>query len=134
MAISNCKAVLPADIGRVWEIVTSPAGYSWRSDLAKTEVLSGGQFVEYTRDGYATTFTVTAEEPPRRWEFDMENSRMRGHWTGVFAQKGAQTELDLTEDVTAKSAFLKPFVKLYLKKQQAQFLADLKQALTEPSN
>lgn len=133
MAISKCKTVLPADIGRVWDIVTSPAGYSWRSDLAKTEILDRGRFVEYTKDGFATLFTVTAEETPRRWEFDMENSRMRGHWTGVFTQKGTQTELDLTEDVTAKSVFLKPFVKRYLKKQQAQFLADLKRALAEPN-
>lgn len=134
MAIVNCRAVLPADISRVWEIVTSPAGYSWRSDLGKTEVLSGGRFVEYTKDGYATTFTVTAEEPCKRWEFDMENSRMRGHWVGVFTQAGEQTEVDFTEDVTAKIVFLKPFVKSFLKKQQALFLADLKRALAEPNN
>lgn len=131
MAIANCKAVLPADISRVWEIVTSPEDYSWRSDLAKTEILNDRQFLEYTKDGYATTFTVTAEEPGKRWEFDMENSRMRGHWVGVFTQIGEQTEIDFTEDVTAKSLFLKPFVKLYLKKQQAQFVTDLRHALEE---
>lgn len=133
MAIVNCKAVLPADISRVWETVTSPAGYSWRSDLGKTEVLSSEKFVEYTKDGYATTFTVTAEEPCKRWEFDMENSRMQGHWTGVFTQRGEQTEVDFTEEVTAKSVLLKPFVKTFLKKQQALFLADLKRALAEPN-
>lgn len=131
MAIVNCKAVLPADISRVWEIVTSPERYSWRSDLGKTEVLSGEKFVEYTKDGYATTFTVTNTEPCRRWEFDMENSRMKGHWTGIFAQAGEQTEVDFTEEVTAKSLLLKPFVKPFLKKQQGLFLADLKKALAE---
>ncbi len=133
MAISRCRAVLPANVSRVWDIVTSPEGYSWRSDLGKTEIVSDKQFVEYTKDGYATTFTVTAEEPCKRWELEMENSRMRGHWTGVFTQAGEQTEVDFTENVTAKSVFLKPFVKMYLKKQQAQFLADLERAVAEPN-
>lgn len=134
MAIANCKAVLPADIDKVWEVVTSPEGYSWRSDLAKTERLNDNQFVEHTKDGYATTFTVTCREPGKRWEFDMENSRMKGHWTGIFTRAGDRTEIDFTEDVTAKSVLLKPFVKRFLKKQQAQFIADLRRALEEERN
>ena len=39
---------------------------AWRSDLSKTEVISDTQFVEYTKDGYQTTFTVTLVEPYRR--------------------------------------------------------------------
>ena len=45
---------------------------------------------------------------------------MKGHWIGVFTQKGEQTEIDFTEDVTAKKTIMKPFVKAYLKKQQSQ--------------
>lgn len=36
------------------------------------------------RDGYATTFTITAMESCKRWEFDIENSNIKGHWTGLF--------------------------------------------------
>ena len=32
----------------------------------------------------------------------MENSNMKGHWTGIFVSKGEETEVDFTEDVTAK--------------------------------
>ena len=39
------------------------------------------------------------------------------------------TEIDFTEQVTAKKIFMKPFIKSYLKKQQAQFVADLKKAV-----
>lgn len=131
MASETCKAVLPADIAEVWEIVTSPEKYSWRSDLSKTEVLSDKQFVEYTKDGFPTTFTVTAEKPCERWEFNMENARMEGHWVGVFTKKGSYTEVDFTEDVTAKSLLMKPFVRMYLKKQQARFVADLQRALEQ---
>ena len=74
---------------------------------------------------YPTTFTVTLVEPYRRWEFDMENSNMKGHWTGIFTVKGDETEIDFTEQVEAKKLLMKPFVKSYLKKQQIQFVADI---------
>lgn len=130
MAVSNMKAVIKRDIQKVWEVVTSLENYGWRSDLGKIEVKNEKQFVEYTKDGYATTFTVTVKEPCKLWEFDMENDNMKGHWIGVFTQKGEDTEIDFTEDVTAKKIFMKPFVKLYLKKQQKQYISDLQRELS----
>ncbi len=59
----------------------------------------------------------------------MENSNMKGHWIGIFTPKGNQTEIEFTEDVQAKKWFMKPFVKSYLKKQQTQFVEDLKKSL-----
>lgn len=129
MAVSNIKAVFPRDIQTVWDTVTSLENYAWRSDLSKIEVLSETQFVEYTKEGYATTFTITAVEPCKRWEFDMENDNMKGHWSGIFTQKCGQTEINFTEDVTAKKIFMKPFVKAFLKKQQTQYISNLKKAL-----
>ncbi len=64
----------------------------------------------------ATTFTITLFEPYKRWAFDVENSNIKGHWIGIFTQKGEKTEIDFTEDVTAKKVLMKPFVKAYLKK------------------
>ena len=129
MAVSKVRAAFQCDVKEAWETVTSLEAYQWRSDLSKIEILSDRQFVEYTKEGYATTFTITAMEPYQRWEFDMENDNIKGHWVGVFAQKDGQTEIDFTEDVTAKKIFMKPFVKAYLKKQQAQYIADLKRVL-----
>lgn len=130
MAVSNIKVTFQSDIQRVWETVTSLEHYAWRSDLSKIEVLNDKQFIEYTSEGYATTFTVTAIEPYKRWEFDMENGNMKGHWIGIFAQKDKETELDFTEDVVAKKVFMKPFIKAYLKKQQALYVSDLKKVLS----
>ena len=130
MATSNIKAMIPSDLRKVWDFVLDIENYdTWRSDLGKTEIISEKQFIEYTKDGYSTTFTVTKEDPYRRWEFDMENSDMKGHWIGVFTDKGSETEIDFTECVEAKKIFMKPFVKLYLKKQQARFVADMRNAL-----
>lgn len=129
MAVSNIKAAFQQDIQKVWETVTSLTNYRWRSDLSKIEILNENQFVEYTKEGYATTFTITAMEPCKRWEFDMENENMKGHWIGKFAQRDGETEIDFTEDVVAKKLFMKPFVKGFLKRQQALYVSDLKKAL-----
>ena len=130
MAISNIKAVFQSDIQKTWETVTSLTEYAWRSDLSKIEIINENQFIEYTKEGYATTFTITEKEPYKHWAFDMENDNMKGHWVGVFTQKGEYTEIDFTEDVVAKKVFMKPFVKSYLKKQQSQYISDLKKALS----
>lgn len=59
----------------------------------------------------------------------MENSNMKGHWVGIFTSKDEETEIDFTEDVTAKKIFLKPFVKAFLKKQQELYINDLTKEL-----
>lgn len=124
------RATFHSDIQRVWDAVLDVGHYAaWRGDLSKTEVLDETRFVEYTKEGYPTTFTVTAVEPCKRWEFDMENSNMKGHWTGLFTAKDDGVEVEFTECVTAKKFFMKPFVRSFLKKQQVRFIADLQKAL-----
>ena len=126
MTTSNIKALVPGELCKVWELVLDIENYgAWRSGLSKTEIINEKKFVEYTKIGYRTTFTVTHVEPYRRWEFDMQNSNMTGHWTGIFTAKGDETEIDFTEQVKAKKWLLKPFVKSYLRKQQTQFVADI---------
>jgi len=129
MAISSIKAAFCCDVQRVWDVVTSLEDYGWRSDVSRIETVNEGRFVEYTKNGFATTFDVTVKELCQRYEFQMENENMKGHWTGLFSWDGEKTTVEFTEDVTAKKAIMKPFVKAYLKKQQAQYIADLKKAL-----
>lgn len=130
MTISNIKDSIDSNIHKVWETVLAVDKYAqWRSDLSKTEVINKEQFIEYTKNGYPTTFTITVVEPHRRWEFDMENSNMKGHWIGIFTSIDDKTEIDFTEQVTAKKFYMKPFAKSYLKKQQTQFVMDLKRIL-----
>ena len=56
---------------------------------------------------------------------------MRGHWIGTFDEADGRTEIVFTEEVTAKKWFMKPFVKLFLKKQQKKYIADLHKALQQ---
>ena len=129
MAKSNSKALIRCDLKTVWGLVTALDNYAWRSDLSRIEILDQNTFVEYTRDGYPTTFTITCMEPCKRWEFHMENGNMQGHWVGLFTETEEGTALDFTEDVRVKKWLMRPFVPAYLKKQQARYIADLKRAL-----
>ena len=130
MTISNIKDTISSNIHEVWETVLAVENYcSWRSDLSKTEIINDKKFIEYTKDHYATTFTVTVMELYKRWELDMENSNMKGHWTGIFTSNGNETVVEFSENVVAKKLFMKPFVKSYLKRQQARFINDLKKKL-----
>ncbi|WP_132996224.1 polyketide cyclase [Sporanaerobacter acetigenes] len=131
MVISNIKATLPYDIKKVWDTVTSLENYSWRSNISKIEILNEKEFVEHTKDGYQTIFTTIAMEPYKLWKFSMENDNIRGDWTGLFAQEGNKTIIDFTENVVAKKVLMKPFVRLYLKRQQKTYIGDLKKVLRD---
>lgn len=132
MAVSTLCAQLPWDVEAVWRAVTDLEDAAWRSDLDRVERLGPGAFVEYAKDGTATRFTVTREEPCRRWEFDLENPNLRGRWTGEFTPCGGGTQVRFTEAVEPRRWWMRPFVKGYLKRQQARYLADLRRKLGAP--
>lgn len=129
MITSNAKATFRKDIKEVWELVTSLHNQTWRSDISNVEIIDEKHFKEYTKDNYVTSFTITALEPYHRYEFDMSNSNMQGHWIGIFHFENGITSIDFTEHVKAKKLIMKPFVKGYLRKQQAAYIADLTKAL-----
>ena len=131
MATANIKVTFLCPVEKVWDVVTDLSDYEWRSDISKIEVIDDKNFVEYTKEGFKTQFHVTSREVYKIWEFDMENENMKGRWSGKFYRQGDKTTLDFTEDVTSKKMLLRPFVGLYLKKQQKQYLADLKKKLQE---
>ena len=75
MAVSNIKALIPGELHKVWDFVLDIENYAaWRSDLSKTEVISNKQFIEYTKDGYPTTFTVTLADQKRTGQLEIEKS------------------------------------------------------------
>lgn len=132
MAISNIKATFSHDIKKVWNTVTSLKDYLWRSDISRIEVLEEGKkFIEHTKSGYSTIFTITAFEPYKRYEFDMENDNIIGSWSGLFSYEDGNTTIDFTENVTSKKIIMKPFIGIYLKRQQDSYIKDLKRVLEE---
>ena len=132
MKKSSITAFFESDIKTVWNIVTDNQNYSWRSDLSKIDTLDDGKtFVEYTKNGFPTTFTITLKKPFERYEFDMMNDHMNGHWFGNFKQKQGDTEIEFVEELSIKNPIMNLFAGAYLKKQQATYVADLRKALGE---
>lgn len=116
-------------VERVWQVVTDLSNTAWRSDLKRVEVLDEAHFVEHTKSGYATNFTITACEPLHRWAFIMENGNMSGSWEGIFETAEDGTRLHCTETVNAKRWWMRPFVPGYLRRQQRLYLDDLRREL-----
>ena len=78
------EAVLAAPVERVWQVVTSIEKYAWRRDIKEIRRLDGSRFVEYTKDGFSTVFTVTVQNPCCRWAFTLDNQNLHGTWEGEF--------------------------------------------------
>jgi hypothetical protein len=132
MKKSTITATFKADIKKVWEVVTNNNKYEWRSDLSKIDVSVDEKFfIEYTKNNFSTKFNITLKKPYERYEFDMTNKNMNGHWIGVFSPVNNGTQIEFTEEVSVNNPIMKMFVGLYVKKQQSLYIADLKKELGE---
>lgn len=121
-----------SSIETVWNIVTDNTAFDWRSDIVKVEVSDdGNRFTEFTKDGFETEFTIVLKKPYERYEFDMKNKNMDGHWIGLFSKDGSGTKIEFTEEVEVANPIMNLFVKAYLKKQQATYITDLRKAMGE---
>lgn len=121
-----------SSIEAVWNIVTDNTAFDWRSDIVKIEVSDdGNRFTEFTKDGFETEFTIALKKPYERYEFDMKNKNMDGHWIGLFSRDDSGTKIEFTEEVEVANPIMNVFVKAYLKKQQATYITDLRKAMGE---
>lgn len=132
MKKSIITATFTSDIKKVWNVVTDNEHYTWRSDLSKiNESEDGMSFIEYAGNGFDTEFIITMKNPYERYEFDMKNKNMTGHWTGVFSVNGTGTSIEFTEEVTVKNPVMNLLIGIYMKKQQNRYIQDLRKALGE---
>ena len=132
MKESTITATFKSDIKKVWEVVTNNNKYEWRSDLSKIDVSAdGNSFTEYTKNNFPTKFNITLKKPYERYEFDMANKNMKGHWIGTFIPVNNGTQIEFTEKVSVNNPIMNLLASLYLKKQQSLYIADLKKELGE---
>lgn len=133
MKKSTITATFKVDIKKVWEVVTNSNKYEWRSDLSKIDVLiDGNSFIEYTKDNFPTKFNITFKRTYERYEFDITNKNMNGHWIGIFSPVNNNgTQIEFIEEVSVNNPIMNLFAGSYLKKQQLLYIADLKKELGE---
>ena len=126
MAISNIKVTLLCPVEIVWDTVTNLNNFSWRSDLKDVKIIDEHNFIEIAKNGIETYFRITECIKYRSWIFEIDNKNIKGFWLGKFYSKGDKTILDFTENVVSKKLIFKPFISLYLKRQQRIYFKDLK--------
>lgn len=86
MVKSNIKKEFNCDIEKLWNIITDNTNYTWRSDLSKIEIIDDKHFIEYAKNNYPTYFTITSKENLKEYRFDIENTNIKGKWTGIFKE------------------------------------------------
>nr|WP_317283957.1 hypothetical protein [uncultured Sellimonas sp.] len=59
MAKTNVKVTFLCTVEKVWNVVTDLSHYQWRSDIDSVKVIDSRHFLEVTKDGTQTRFTVT---------------------------------------------------------------------------
>lgn len=129
---STIMANFYSPIETVWNIVTDNTAYAWRSNVVRIEVSDDeNSFTEFAKDCFETQFTITMKNSYERYEFDMKNKNMNGHWIGLFSRNGSGTKIEFTEEVEISNPIMNLFLKSYLKKQQETYVIDLRKALGE---
>jgi len=126
MATSNMKVTILCPIEIVWDTVTNLNDFSWRSDLKDVRIIDENNFIEITKNGVETYFRITECIKYQSWIFEIENKNIKGTWVGKFYVEDDKTILDFTENVVSKKLIFKPFISLYLKRQQRIYFKDLK--------
>ena len=121
MAVSNMRATLLYPIEVVWDTVTNLNDFSWRSDLKAVKIIDEHNFIEIAKNGIETYFRITECIKYQSWIFEIDNKNIEGTWIGKFYSKGDKTILDFTENVVSKKIIFKPFISLYLKRQQRKY-------------
>lgn len=132
MVKSNIKKEFNCDIKKLWEIFTDNTNYTWRSDLSKIEIIDDKHFIEYAKNNYPTYFTITSKENLKEYKFDIENTNIKGKWTGIFKElSNGNIELDFTEEIETNNIIMKLLAKPYLKNQQKRYMKDLEKELNK---
>lgn len=126
MTTSNMKVTILCPIEIVWDTVTNLKDFSWRSDLKDVKIIDEHNFIEIAKNGIETYFRITECIKYQSWIFEIDNKNIKGTWIGKFYSKGDKTILDFTENVVSKKIIFKPFISLYLKRQQRIYFKDLK--------
>ncbi len=130
MIRASIKREFCCDKDKLWDVITDNSNYSWRSDLSKIEVIDDIHFIEYTKNNYPTYFTITSKKKLKIYQFDMENTNMKGHWTGIFKiLSNGNIEVEFIEEVEVSNPLMKLLAKSYLKRTQKRYIKDLEKAL-----
>lgn len=123
------------NIKKLWDIITDNTNYAWRSDLSRIEIVDDNHFIEYTKNGFPTYFEITKKEKLKEYKFNLENTNIKGSWTGLFKElPNGNIELSFIEEIEVSSFIMKLLAKPYLKSQQKRYMRDLEKEIKTGGN
>lgn len=131
---STIQWKIPANVEKVWEIVTNNQDVGWRSDVEHLEIISEQVFVEHFKGGGQTTFTIVAKEVNQLYAFQMENKFFQGEWVGRFKKVSSEeTLLNFSEEIDIKNPiiYFLSFLMMNLKKMQRTYMEDLERRIVD---
>ncbi len=132
MVKANIKKSFNCDRDKLWNTITDNRNYDWRTDLDRIEILDDTHFIEYAKNNYPTSFTITNKEKLKVYEFDIENTNIKGKWIGKFKELAdGSIEVDFTEEIETNHFIMKLFAKTYLKNMQKRYIQDLERELSK---
>ena len=132
MVKANIKKSSNCDRDKLWNTITDNRNYDWRTDLDRIEILDDTHFIEYAKNNYPTSFTITNKEKLKVYEFDIENTNIKGKWIGKFKELAdGSIEVDFTEEIETNNFIMKLFAKTYLKNMQKRYIQDLERELSK---
>lgn len=131
MRTSKITTNFQSDIETVWKVVTNNEEFTWRSDLSLIEIQDNNHFIEYTKKGFPTVFTIMKKEEFKVYSFELENKNMKGKWQGnFFSLDNGSTCVEFIEEISFKNPILS-FVGMFMniRKIQETYIYDLKNKL-----
>lgn len=132
MNIVKIEETFSSDIDKIWDLMTNLDHQEWRSQIERIEKLEHHRFIEYDKDGYKTEFVILNKIKPDIYEFNLKNDNIEGHWIGKLKRlDNGYVQLRMTEAIQVKRKIMKIFADKYIRKQQIQYINDLKKALGE---
>ena len=116
MRKSIVETIIHSNIKNIWKIITDNEHYSWRSDISEIKIIEPHhKFIEVSKNGIQTVFTITAIKPYSLYEFNMENKYFRGHWIGHFHELSEQEiKILSTEILNMKNPTMEIFSYIYM--------------------
>lgn len=116
----------------IWDFLTNLNNQLWRTNIKDIQIVDDSHFVEFDNDGYETHFAITNKVEKEIYEFDIENQNINGHWIGKLKQlDDHHIHIEFTEMINVNNKIMNLLAKTYLKKQQKQYIEDLKKALNK---
>lgn len=126
---------LSAEPTRVFDVMTNNLVYTWRSDIARVDVVqSQTEFTEYTHTGKVTRFVIQESKRGQKYACSIYNKHFTGYFEAVLTPRiGGGTVLTMTENITFKRFIMRIIASLFwnLEKVQQTYVADLQAALGE---